>query len=78
MAAENRPPRRFNIIETHIRSKDYNTKTRKINRAYLKRYTRKRNAVVASLSKLVGARQARAKALLEALNAARFTVGIKS
>lgn len=77
MASNARPPRRFNLIEERLASTTYNTGTRKANRNYLRTYTRKRNAATESLTALVAARQARAKALLARFgsaspNAARF------
>ena len=59
-----RPPRRFNVIGERLKTANYNAKTRRANRAYLQRYTRKRGNA-ASLSALVQERQGRALELLE-------------
>lgn len=59
-----RPPRRFNNIGERLKSENYNAKTRRANRAYLQRYTRKRENAV-SRSALVQERQERALKLLE-------------
>jgi hypothetical protein len=59
-----RPPRRFNNINERLKSKNYNAETRRANRAYLQRYTRKRGNAV-SRSALVQERHERALKLLE-------------
>ena len=64
MSSNDRPPRRFNIIEGRLQSSNYYPEKRKMNRSYLKQYTRKREST--DLSKLVQMRQKRALALLDA------------
>jgi hypothetical protein len=69
MDPNSRPPRRFNIIETRVRAKNF----RKTNKNYLTQYTRKRSG---TQTKLVRNRLARAQTLLAAIHAAppqRFT-----
>lgn len=72
--SDQRPPKRFNVIEARLKSPDYNAKTRKTNRAYLTRYTRKRGGE--EQTALVKQRQKRALELLAAFGspkAAPFT-----
>ena len=72
--SEQRPPKRFNIIEARLKSPNYNAKTRKTNRNYLTQYTRKRGGE--EQTALVKQRAKRAMELLAAfgsLTPAPFT-----
>ena len=70
--SEQRPPKRFNVIEARLKSSDYNAKTRKANRNYLTRYTQKRGGK--EQTALVKQRAKRALELLAAFGtAATFT-----